>query len=111
MPRVRHFQAGEKDRRDELHDMIQAIEQHEGSIAEIVLKRDWEPANSDEWREVRRLVSELSDILHRARWAHMWELCELYRESTIEDNIRSNVEGLYSAYQEACREEESGNAD
>lgn len=111
MPKVRYFQAGETDRQDELYEMIRAIEKHQEAIEEVVLARDWEPANVNDWSEIRRLISQLGDIMHRARWAHMWELCELYRDATIEDNIRSNVDGLYSAYDEACREETSGNAD
>ncbi len=78
MPRVRYFQAGETDRQDELHEMIRAIEAHQEVIEEVVLARDWEPANSEDWVQIRRLVSDLADLLHRARWAHMWELCELY---------------------------------
>jgi len=85
MPQVRHFQAGEQDRRDELHDMIRAIEEHQKAVEEIVLARDWEPANSDDWVQIRRLVSDLADLLHRARWSHMWELCELYRDEVSGD--------------------------
>lgn len=80
MPNVRNFKMGEDDRRDELHDMIRAIEEHQEAVEDLVLARDWEPANSDDWAEIRRLISQLGDILHRARWAHMWELCELYRD-------------------------------
>lgn len=80
MPKVRNFVAGETDRRDELHDMIRAIEDHQEAVEDLILARDWEPANSDDWAEIRRLISQLGDILHRARWAHMWELCELYRD-------------------------------
>ena len=91
MPRVRNFTAGEKDRRDVLHDQIDAIEQHSDAIADLILASDWEPAQTEEWADVRRCCRELSEILHRARWAAMWELCEIYRDDTINDNIRSNI--------------------
>lgn len=97
---VRNFKAGEKDRRDILHDQIEAIEQHADAIADLILARDWEPARAEEWADVRRFCSELGELLHRARWAAMWELCELYRDATIEENIRSNVEELQRLYYE-----------
>lgn len=104
---VRNFMSGEKDRRDVLHDQIEAIEQHADEIANLILARDWEPARADEWADVRRCCKEIGEILHRARWAAMWELCELYRDATIEDNIRSNVEELQRLYDEDSENEES----
>lgn len=97
MPNVRNFKAGEQDRRDELHDMIRAIEDHQEAVEDLVLARDWEPANSDDWAEIRRLISQLGDILHRARWAHMWELCELYRD---------DVPGLTQSEREEAQEDD-----
>lgn len=82
--KVRNFKAGERDRRDVLHDQIEAIEQHADEIANLILARDWEPARSDEWADVRRCCKELGEILHRARWNAMWELCELYRDGMEE---------------------------
>lgn len=85
MPRVRYFAAGSKDRRDVLHEMIDAIEKHADEIADLILARDWEPARSEDWEEVRKHCTALGELLHKARWSAMWELAELYKDQGIEE--------------------------
>ena len=64
----------------DLKEQIMAIDHHNDAVSDVILMHDWEPKSDQDYEAMRRCCGEILDILHRARWAAMWELCELYRD-------------------------------
>lgn len=77
------------DRIIEIKEQIMAIEHHNDAVNDVILMHDWEPKNAQDWEAMRRCCGEMLDILHRARWAVMWELCDLYK---AEEEASSNAD-------------------